>query len=374
MSRDRLHAWLELRSKPGLDDAATVRLVEAFGSAEAVLSASPRELEQRVGLAPAMARVVASKPDGEARRRIAREAELLDRGGVAVVTWLDPSYPARLRMILDPPPVLSLTGTLLPCDDLAVAVVGTRHPTPAGRAATEQLARALAAAGVTIVSGLARGIDGAAHRGALAAEGRTLAVLGCGIDQTYPPEHRALRREVEGRGAVLSELPWGSAPLAHHFPRRNRIISGLSIGVLVTEAATRSGSLITARLAAEQGREVFAMPGPIHAEQSRGPNGLIKQGAKLVDGVEDIIEELLPQLDAAARERLACRVEGEAEMVRPLEGDETVVYDLLSFEPTPIDDLIAKSGLPAGAVNSLLLAMELRGLARRLPGHCSVRV
>ncbi len=374
MTKDRLQAWLELRAKPGLDDAAIVRVVEAVGSAEAVLAASPRELEHRIGMAPAMTRALAAPLDAETRRRCAREAEALDHAGLTVVTWLDPAYPVRLRTIADPPPLLTMTGTLQPCDELAVAVVGTRHPTPSGRTATEHLARALASAGVTVVSGLARGIDGAAHRGALEANGRTLAVLGCGIDQTYPPEHKALRRQIEGRGAVLTELSWGAAPLAHHFPRRNRIISGLALGVLVTEAATRSGSLITARLAAEQGREVFAVPGAIQAEQSRGPNGLIKQGAKLVERVEDIIEELVPQLDAPARERLLQRIGPVAEAATRLEGDETKVYALLSFEPTPIDDLIAKSGLPAGTVNSLLLAMELRGLARRLPGHCSVRV
>lgn len=374
MNRERLWAWLELRSKRGLDAAAIVRLVDAFGSAEAVLSSSPRELEQAVGLTTAMARAVACPLDAETRREIEREAEELDRAGITVVTWLDPAYPARLRMISDPPPLLTVTGTLQPCDELAVAVVGARHPTPSGHMVTERLAGALASAGVTVVSGLARGIDGAAHRGAVEAHGRTLAVLGCGIDQTYPPEHKALRRQIEARGAVLSELPWGAAPLAHHFPRRNRIISGLSLGVLVTEAATRSGSLITARLAAEQGREVFAVPGPIHVEQSRGPNGLIKQGAKLVERVEDVIEELLPQLDASARDRLVQRAGRHPEVARPLEGQETLLYNLLSFEPTPIDDLITKSGLPAGTVNSLLLAMELRGLARRLPGHCSVRV
>ncbi len=374
MNGDRLSAWLELRSKRGLDDGTIVRLVEAFGSAEAVLSASPRGLEQAVGLAPAMAQVVGTPPDAETKRWIAREAEALDRAGITVVTCLDQAYPPRLRTIPDPPPFLAISGTLKPSDELAVAVVGTRHPTTAGCLVTHQLARALASAGVTVVSGLALGIDGAAHRGALEGDGRTLAVLGCGIDQTYPSEHKALRQQIEARGAVLSELPWGAAPLAHHFPRRNRIISGLSLGVLVVEAATRSGSLITARLAAEQGREVFAVPGPIHAEQSRGPNGLIKQGAKLVERVEDIIEELLPQLDAPARDRLAQRTGSGVPAATPLDGEESLVYNLLSFEPTPIDELITKSGLPAGTVNGLLLAMELRGLARRLPGHRSVRV
>ncbi|HYM38451.1 MAG TPA: DNA-processing protein DprA [Nitrospiraceae bacterium] len=231
---------------------------------------------------------------------------------------------------------------------------------------------------MTVVSGLARGVDGVAHRSALEAGGRTIAVLGCGIDRTYPPEHQALRKSIEERGAVLSELPLGAYPHAYHFPKRNRIISGLSLGVVVVEAAPKSGSLITARLAAEQGREVFAVPGSVQSEQSRGTNGLIKQGAKLVEQAGDIIEELLTQMEPAfraqleeSRTALTRRVQSS---VPVLEDDEAALYSALSPEPMHIDELIVKTGLPAARVTSLLLALELRGAVRQLPGRSCIKV
>ena len=207
-------------------------------------------------------------------------------------------------MIADPPPLLYITGTLTEQDELAVAIVGARRATAAGCAMTEELSHDLAGAGMTVVSGLARGVDAAAHRGALAAQGRTIAVLGCGIDRTYPPEHERLRRQIEERGAILSEVPMGAPPHSHHFPRRNRIISGLSLGVIVTEAAISSGSLITARLAAEQGREVFAVPGFVKEDTSRGTNALLKEGAALIERAQDVIDAVLPQLEPALRLRL----------------------------------------------------------------------
>ncbi|MEK7269151.1 MAG: DNA-processing protein DprA, partial [Nitrospirota bacterium] len=256
----------------------------------------------------------------------------------------------------------------------AVAIVGARRATAAGRLLTEELSRDLASAGFTIVSGLARGVDAAAHRGAIAAGGRTVAVLGCGIDRTYPPEHQSLRKQIESNGAVVAELPLGSYPHGYHFPRRNRIISGMCLGVVVTEAAVQSGSLITARLAAEQGREVFAVPGFVKAENSRGPNGLIKQGAKLVENVQDIIDELLPQLDSPFRERLKDRAPQPVEPQPPVGKEEATLYNMLSFEPTHIDDLITKSGLPAADVAALLLSMELKNFIRQLPGRSYLRL
>jgi len=271
-----------------------------------------------------------------------------------------------------------VSGTLSEEDHHAVAIVGTRHATPVGRVITEQLSRGLAEAGVTVVSGLARGIDGAAHRSALEAGGRTIAVLGCGIDRTYPPEHQALRKKVEEQGTVLSELPLGAYPHAYHFPKRNRIISGLSLGVVVVEAAPKSGSLITARLAAEQGREVFAVPGSIQSEQSRGTNGLIKQGARLVETVEDILDELVSQCEPSFQARMQAR---RAALTRPvqsgrlsLEQDEATLYAALSMEPVHIDELIAKTGLPAASVSGLLLSLELKGAIRQLPGQSCIRV
>jgi len=369
--------WFELRAVPGIRDAVLYRLVQALGSAEAVLRASHDELMQVDGVGPALAAAIRQGIRPEDRRAIDRELEALERLPVRVLTILDPDYPARLKTIHDPPPVLSVSGTLSEADRHAVAVVGTRHPTPAGRLIAERLSRGLAEAGVTVVSGLALGIDGAAHRSALEAGGRTIAVLGCGIDRTYPTEHRSLRAKIEERGAILSELPLGAYPHAHHFPKRNRIISGLSLGVVVVEAAPQSGSLITARLATEQGREVFAVPGSVQSEQSRGTNGLIKQGAKLVERVDDILEELLAQMEpsfaAQMRDRTGLTRRVQSSMPE-LERDEAMLYAALSAEPVHIDELIEKTGLPAASVSGLLLSLELKGAIRQLPGHACIKV
>jgi DNA processing protein len=285
---------------------------------------------------------------------------------------LDPTYPARLKMIADPPPLLYITGTLTEQDELAVAIVGARRATAAGRAMTEELSHDLAEAGMTVVSGLARGVDAAAHRGALAAQGRTIAVLGCGIDQTYPPEHERLRRQIEERGAVLSEVPLGAPPHSHHFPRRNRIISGLSLGVIVTEAAISSGSLITARLAAEQGREVFAVPGFVKEDTSRGTNALLKEGAALLERAQDVIDAVLPQLEQALRLRLQSPRENNIRGDQ-LGKEEQRVYDTLSYDPLTVDDVIAVTGLSVSTVMTSLLSLELRQRVRQLPGQRYLR-
>jgi len=373
-----LRPWFVLRAVPGLGDALLCRLVQSFGSPDAVLQAPHDALTQVDGVSLALAKAIRQGPGAEDMQAIDRELKALERLPIRVLTILDPDYPARLKTIHDPPPLLSVSGTLSEEDHHAVAIVGTRHATPAGRVITEQLSRGLAEAGVTVVSGLARGIDGAAHRSALEAGGRTIAVLGCGIDRTYPPEHQALRKKVEEQGAVLSELPLGAYPHAYHFPKRNRIISGLSLGVVVVEAAPKSGSLITARLATEQGREVFAVPGSIQSEQSRGTNGLIKQGARLVETVEDILDELVSQCEPSFRARMQAR---RAALTRPvqsgrlsLEQDEATLYAALSMEPVHIDELIAKTGLPAAAVSGLLLSLELKGAIRQLPGQSCIRV
>ncbi|MFM8551007.1 MAG: DNA-processing protein DprA [Nitrospiraceae bacterium] len=371
-----LRSWLVLRSVQGLGDAGLCRLAQAMGSAEAVCRASVEALMESGGLRRSVAEAIVRGPDLESRKAIDREVKAIERLGCHVVTCLASEYPARLRMIPDPPPLLYVTGRLEPRDHCAVAVVGSRHATAVGKAVTEELSRDLAAAGLTVVSGLARGVDAAAHRGALAAEGRTVAVLGCGIDRTYPPEHASLRERVEADGAVLSELPLGSFPHSYHFPRRNRIISGMCLGVVVTEATTKSGSLITARLAGEQGRDVFAVPGSIKADNSRGPNGLIKQGAKLIEGAVDVIEELLPQLEPQDRERILARIPAPQTLrgELPLDGHEATVYAALSADPTHLDEVIARAALPAADVTSLLLAMELKGSVRQLPGQSYIRV
>jgi DNA processing protein len=373
-----LRPWFVLRAVPGIGDALACRLVWSLGSPEAVVHASLDELTQIEGVGPALARAIRQGPGAGDLKAIDGELKALERMPIRILTILDPDYPARLKAIHDPPPVLSVTGTLSEADHHAVAVVGARHATPAGCLVTERLGRGLAEAGVTVVSGLARGIDATAHRSALEVGGRTIAVLGCGIDRTYPTEHRALRKEIEEQGAVLSELPLGAPPHASHFPKRNRIISGLSLGVVVVEAAPQSGSLITAQLAAEQGREVFAVPGSVQSEQSRGANGLIKQGAKLVETVEDILDELAPQFEPSFRARMQDR---RAALTRPvqsgrlvLERDEAALYAALSEEPVHIDELIVKTGLPAASVSGLLLSLELKGVIRQLPGRSCMRV
>jgi DNA processing protein len=289
----------------------------------------------------------------------------------------DERYPERLRAIHDPPAVLYCDGMPEQQDRQAVAIVGSRRATPYGLRVTDGLAGELSALGFTIVSGFARGIDAAAHRAALAAGGRTIAVLGCGLDVDYPHGHASLHAEIAGSGAVLTEFAPGTPPLAAHFPRRNRIISGLALGVVVIEAAEDSGSLITARLALEQGREVFAVPGPIDAPTSRGPHGLLKQGAKLVEAVEDILEELLPQMEAPFTPTLSGhpllpRLQRVPEGLSP---EEEIIHSLLTRDPRHLDDLTERSDLPAAEVARILLGLELKALVRQLPGqrYCLTR-
>lgn len=370
-----IRSWLSLRCVKGLGDSVVCRLVQTFGSPEAVRSASLEAMNAVAPVTPAQAHAIQHGPDLASGREIEKDLQALEKLDATVVTFLDDDYPSRLRTIPDPPPLLFVTGHLFKADHY-VAIVGSRRPTPAGRLLTEELARDLAALGFTIVSGLARGIDGAAHRGALKADGRTIAVLGCGIDRTYPPEHEELRRDVERHGAVVSELPLGAPPHDYHFPRRNRIISGMSLGVLVTEAALQSGSLITARLAADQGREVFALPGFVKAENSRGPNSLIRQGAKLVETVWDIVEELMPQFDHTFTKALKDRLKAAATQ-RPtaaLDEKELRIARLLSAQATHIDELILKSGMPAAEVSGLLLGLELRHVIHQLPGNLYIRI
>ena len=370
IDRDGLLAWLTLQSIDGVGDRTLLRLVNLCGSATAVLVASSDELIQG-GCSRDLADTIRRGPDSSVRRQIDRQITTIDRLKIRVVTIYDRAYPRRLKTIADPPPLLYITGQLVPEDEAAVAIVGGRRATPSGRAVTEDLARDLAGNGFTIVSGLARGIDAAAHRGALAGKGRTIAVLGCGIDRTYPSEHETLRRQIEAHGAVIAELPVGSPPHNHHFPRRNRIISGLSLGVLVAEAATNSGSLITAKLALEQGREVFAVPGSVREEACRGSNGLIKEGAKLIECAADILDELRPQLEPSSRVRISAAPVTETPI--GFGKDETVVYDALSYDPCSVDAVIEQTGLSAAQVAATLLALELRGRVRQLPGQQYMR-
>ncbi|MDR4479252.1 MAG: DNA-processing protein DprA [Nitrospira sp.] len=373
MSHRSLRPWLVLRAIPGVGDAILLKLVQAFGTPDAVLSAPQAALE-KMGCRPPLIEAIQRGPDQDAIRQLDKELDQLSHRPVTVLTYLDTQYPSPLRMIPDPPPLLYVQGTLLETDRHAVAIVGTRKVSGAGRILAEELAGELARMGFTIVSGLARGVDAAAHRGALAGHGRTLAVMGCGLDRTYPADHRQLREAIERQGAILSELPLGAAPHSYHFPRRNRIISGLSLGVVVTEATIESGSLITARLAGEQGREVFAVPGAVKAETSRGPNSLIKEGARLVESAQDILDELLPQLDTTFRARLSAGTGAGVHPTPALGAEERLVYDVLSVLPQSVDDVIRRSGLPASHVAAILLSLELKNCVRQLPGNEYVRL
>ncbi len=372
MDSAHLTAWLTLQAIDGVGDRTLLKLVGVFGSPERIVIASGADLVEQ-GCSPDLAERIVRGPDSATRRRIDRQVSAVERRRILVLTLFDRSYPERLKAIADPPPLLYLSGAPLNHDDVAVAIVGGRRATPTGRLMTEEIARDLAAVGVTIVSGLARGIDAAAHRGAMAAQGRTVAVLGCGIDRTYPPEHETLRRAIEVQGTVMSELPVGSPPQSHHFPRRNRILSGMSVGVLVSEAAKNSGSLITAKLALEQGREVFAMPGSVREEACRGSNGLIKDGAKLIERAGDILEEILPQLDARMRARLSLGDLTPSAM-RRLGPEETLIYESLSHEAQSVDMVIERTGLSAASVAATLLALELNGHVRQLPGQQYIRL
>jgi DNA processing protein len=268
-------------------------------------------------------------------------------------------------MIADPPPLLYVKGQLCAEDDKAVAVVGSRSASEYGRRVARDLCRGLAALGFTVISGMARGLDGAAHEATLSAGGRTIAVLGSGVDRPYPPEHEKLYHRISESGAVLSEFPMGTGPLAFNFPARNRLISGLSLGVVVVEATEKSGSLITAALALEQGREVFAVPGEVGASRSRGTHRLIRQGAKLVETAADIVEEIAPQLLDRARLPHLC---APRLLPQPARAEARKVFDLLQERPAQIDELIERSGLSSAEVSEILLDLELQGYVRQLAG------
>ena len=370
---ESLLAWKTLQAIKGLGNAALSRLVLRFGSPEGVQAASIQDLTVEGGISPSVANRIHRKPETQVIQEFESERQSLEQGKYAIVTILDPIYPDRLKMIPDPPPLLYLTGNLLSADQQALAIVGSRRGTPSGRAITRQLSGNLASLGFTIVSGLAHGIDAAAHQGALEAGGRTLAVLGCGIDRTYPPEHANLRQQIESHGGVISEFPPGTPPRGRHFPERNRVISGISMGVVVTEAAVQSGSLVTARLAAEQNREVFGVPGPVNNIMSRGPHLLIKQGAKLVEGPEDILEELWPQLEHPIREQIRAYAAPSSPAPPELGHDEETLYNLISLEPAGLEDVISQTSFTPAEVISMLLTMEVKGIIRRLPGARYIR-
>ena len=353
---------------PEIGSACLRRLLDAFGTLDRVWAAGVNELRQVPGIGPRLAQRIMEGCRDEPR--LSRELSLVQRAGVEIVTLNDPGYPMPLATISDPPLALYVRGTVKSDDAIAVGVVGARRASLYGLQAAERLSYDLALRGITVVSGLARGIDAAAHRGALAVSGRTIAVLGSGLARVYPPEHEELAARVADHGAVLSEYPMETPPLPHNFPRRNRLISGLSLGVVVVEAAQRSGALITADCALEQGREVFAVPGPVTSVTSQGTHRLLKQGARLVTSIEDILEEL------RLTERPARETAGFAERAEtaPLPEPERRVFACVEENcPQYIDTIATQSGLPTAEVSCILLQLELKRLVQQLPGKQFVK-
>jgi DNA processing protein len=360
--------WLRLAHTPGLGARERIALVEQFGAVEALFDATQAQLERALGVTrPALGELVVPPQSGQ----FAATLEWLAQPQRTLLTWLDPDYPPLLREIADPPLLLYVLGERALLAGPQLAIVGSRNATATGRENARAFAHALAGAGLTITSGLALGVDGAAHRGALEAEGRTIAVTGTGLDRVYPPRHRELAHAIASHGALISEFPLGTPPRADNFPIRNRLIAGLALGVLVVEAAERSGSLITARLATEQGREVFAIPGSIHSPLARGCHRLIRQGAKLVETARDIVEELgaLASFAAAASAHSECDT-----APADLSAGQEKVLAFLGHDPASVDVLVERSGLTPQAVSSILLELELRGLVAPEAGGRYVRV
>jgi DNA processing protein len=352
VANDRRY-WLAFNLVRGIGAVRLRALIEHFGSARAAWDAEPEQLRASGLGAKTLARLIALRTDVDVDHLWAETKRL----GVSVLTSDDAEYPTRLREIEQPPPVLFARGEWLPEDQIAIAIVGTRRITAYGRQVTEELATRLAANGITIVSGLARGVDEVAHSAALAVGGRTAAVLGCGVDRIYPPENRKLAERIMQRGVLLSDYPLGTPPESSNFPPRNRIISGLAIATIVVEAGETSGALITAGFAAEQGREVFAVPGSILAPQSRGTNKLIQSGAQPLLAPEDVLQMM--HLERAGEQRTARRA-------LPTDETESMILDSLGNEPLHVDEIRSHTGLAVERVSAALVMMELKGLVRQV--------
>ncbi len=352
-NRQDIKYWVGFSLIPGIGRIRLTQLENYFGNLENAWQATPAELKHS-GLDGGSIRAITAW-----RPKVSLEAEIekLDRYGVKVFTWHDPDYPSRLKEIYDYPPLLYVRGSLLPEDEWCLAVVGTRRATVYGRQVTEEIVADLARSKITIVSGLAKGIDSIAHHSALEAGGRSIAVFACGLDIVYPAENANLARNIIQQGALISEYPLGTRPRADNFPRRNRIMSGMSLGVLIVEAGESSGAMITAHLALEQNREVFAVPGSILSPASKGTNHLIQEGAKLVGDYTDILEEL--NLTAVAQQI-------EMKAVIPASDTESLLLKQLSTEPIHIDEVCRSSGLPVSEVSSTLAVMELKGLVKQV--------
>jgi DNA processing protein len=365
--KEEWYSWLALARIPGVGTKTYLRLIRHFGSPLSVFEAQPEQLKAVPDLRALQ--LPLNLHSRGIRAEVERELAVIEEVGARLVTIKDDNYPANLKKIEDPPPFLYVKGELRRNDDLAVAIVGSRNASAYGLSACQNLSSDLSRRGLVIISGLARGIDSAAHWGALESGGRTIAALGCGIDVIYPRENKDLLKRIEAKGAVITELPPGVPPEPINFPKRNRIISGMSLGVIVVEASARSGSLITARLALEQNREVFAVPGMVSSTRSQGTHHLIKQGAKLVDCANDVLEEIFPQAlaspgDFAPREIPYHELSPEARRI----------MDLMERVPQHIDVLLKEAEVSAGLATGILLELELKGYIKQLPGKLFVKL
>ena len=377
MADEEIKYWIALKFVDEIGNVGFKNLVDVFGSPQAVFRATENQLIRVHTITERTARKIKKFHDW---KRVERELEKAETHAVSIVTWKDKRYPRSLLNIYDFPPVLYVKGTL-DSNDINIAVIGSRRASTYGTFLTERLSRELAGKGITIVSGMARGIDSAAHKGALLGRGRTIAVLGSGIDVIYPPENVDLYNNIARQGAIITEFPFESEPKGFHFPARNRIISGMSLGIVVVEASEKSGSLITARLGLDQGKEIFAVPGSIDAPGSKGTHKLLKEGAKLVENVHDILEEILPQIEQRKKpcqgeenKIFSVHVNNRNETVprqqsiRSLRSEEQGILKLLKKTPMYIDNIIEMSGHRTQDVLNILLYLELNGYIEQLPG------
>ncbi len=358
-----LRYWLALNLLPDIGPVLARRLVSAFGEPENIFNMPLGELRKIENIGDERAKSITGFKNWDA---VSKEIEGIEKKDVTLIVFTDRTYPEGLRHIYDAPILLYVKGEIEENDKYAVAMVGSRSATEYGVRVSEKISYGLASSGLTVVSGMARGIDSASHRGALKAKGRTIAVLGSGIDVIYPPENRGLMDKISASGAVISEFPLGTIPDRNNFPRRNRIISALSLGVVVIEAAVDSGSLITVGYALEQGKEVFAVPGNITSASSKGTNDLIRKGAKLIENAQDVIDELRPQIKGVLRDD-----EHNSRPKAPMPemtDNEKKIYCCLDSGPKHIDDIIRKTNRTSSEALAILLSLELKGIVKQIEG------
>lgn len=371
---DLLESALLLNMIPEIGPVRFKNLVNHFGELPNIFQSSFTELKSVEGISETLARAILSS--GDQRSLLEKELQLTKTEGITILTLEHPAYPSLLKTLLDPPPVLYCKGNAKLLSEASIALVGTRRPTPYGERVAGSLARAFSEMGIPTVSGLARGIDTVVHQSTLQSKGKTVAVLGSGLLKIYPPENKRLAESIAEKGLLLSEFPLQFPPEPGHFPRRNRIIAGVSMGTVVVESDEKSGALITAKLAAEQGKDVFAVPGPITSKMSRGPHQLLRQGAKLVESCQDILEEIEPlKQSVLAQFNKNARPARAAENATPgaLSSQESHLLELIHMEPVHIDFLSTQTRLESGELSQALLNLEMKGIVRALSGKMYVR-